>query len=104
MLDELDFVLATFHRRENFGDGVRQFASAILSFVDETNCSVVLPVHKNPNIFGPMMDLLGGVENVFLVDTLDYPTMVFLMSKCKFIVSDLVFRKRRHRLKKGFLF
>ena len=88
VLDGLDFVLATFHRRENFGDGVRQFASAILSFVDETNCSVVLPVHKNPNIFGPMTDLLGGVENVFLVDTLDYPTMVFLMSKCKFIVSD----------------
>lgn len=83
-----DYVLSTFHRRENFGENLTHFCEAIKKFTLKTNIPVIIPVHKNPNIFLPMNDNLGNIKNVFLIDTLDYPSMVFLMMNCLFLVSD----------------
>src|SRR5262245_49027523 len=67
-------VLLTAHRRESFGDdlreiaeGVRRIARAFAGVVD-----VVYPVHLNPNVAGPMRERLGSEPGVHLLPPLAY--------------------------------
>ena len=48
----------------------------------------VYPVHLNPNVQGPVHDLLGGLENVRLVPPQDYLPFVWLMSRADIILTD----------------
>jgi UDP-N-acetylglucosamine 2-epimerase (non-hydrolysing) len=49
---------------------------------------VVYPVHPNPNVLGPMRELLGGVARVHLIEPLPYLPFVHLMSRAHLIISD----------------
>lgn len=83
------FVLVTGHRRENFGDGFQRICAA-LSKVAEMfpNLGIVYPVHLNPNVRGPVGDLLGGLDNVHLIAPLEYIHFVYLMKRANIILTD----------------
>jgi len=82
-------ILVTGHRRENFGLGFEQICLGLARVAsDFPNCRIVYPVHLNPNVQEPVKRILGGVSNVFLIDPLDYPSFVFLMSQCHMILTD----------------
>jgi UDP-N-acetylglucosamine 2-epimerase len=82
-------VLMTAHRRENHGDGIRNLCLAIaqLSRLFPT-VQFVYPVHLNPNIRGPVFELLSGVANVHLIPPADYPEFIWLMDQATLILSD----------------
>lgn len=83
-------VLITGHRRENFGDGFLNICHAIKSLsLKYPDVDFVYPVHLNPNVRKPVMEILGdGSENVFLIDPLQYLPFVSLMEQSYLILTD----------------
>ncbi|WP_066584599.1 non-hydrolyzing UDP-N-acetylglucosamine 2-epimerase [Sphingomonas pruni] len=81
-------VAVTTHRRENFGEGLKSVAQAVRRIADRPDVAVIFPVHPNPNVRAPMSEVLGGVENVAMIDPLDYPNFVRLLSLCHFVMTD----------------
>ena len=58
---ELKTILLTSHRRENFGEPIRNICRAVLELVEKNkDIQVVYPVHLNPNIQEPVHELLGN--------------------------------------------
>lgn len=83
-------VLITGHRRENFGEGFLNICHAIKSLsLSYPEVDFVYPVHLNPNVRKPVMEILGeGAENVFLIDPLQYLPFVYLMEHSYLILTD----------------
>ena len=48
----------------------------------------IYPVHLNPNVRKPVMQLLKNKKNIFLIDPLDYINFLYLMKKCSLIITD----------------
>ncbi|MYM57751.1 UDP-N-acetylglucosamine 2-epimerase (non-hydrolyzing) [Vibrio sp. OCN044] len=82
-------VLVTGHRRESFGAGFENICQA-LAVVAKTHpkTQIVYPVHLNPNVQEPVNRLLGGIDNIWLVEPLDYLPFVYLMDKADIILTD----------------
>jgi UDP-N-acetylglucosamine 2-epimerase len=81
-------VLVTGHRRENFGEGLAGVFEAVARLSRRGDVRIVYPVHLNPNVLGPARALLGGLDNVHLIDPLPYHRMVHLMARAHLIVTD----------------
>lgn len=81
-------VLVTGHRRENFGEGIRNLCEALLSIAKRNDVLIVYPVHLNPNVQDVVKDLLSDKENIQLVDPVSYPAFVWLMQQSFLIVTD----------------
>lgn len=83
-----DLILVTGHRRENFGNGFINICNALKRIALEQNVQIIYPVHLNPNVQKPVNEILSGVENIKLIDPLNYPAFVWLMKKSKLIITD----------------
>jgi UDP-N-acetylglucosamine 2-epimerase (non-hydrolysing) len=82
-------IVVTAHRRENFGGGLQQICEAIASLArSRRDVEIVYPVHLNPNVKGPVHQLLGGLPNVHLLPPLDYVSFVSLMGQAKILLTD----------------
>jgi UDP-N-acetylglucosamine 2-epimerase (non-hydrolysing) len=89
----LDFskriILVTGHRRENFGGGFDNICAAIAAAAREySGVQFVYPVHLNPNVREPANRMLKDIQNIFLIEPLDYPYLIYLMEKCNFVLTD----------------
>ena len=78
-------IAVTSHRRENFGEGMKAIAEAIAAVAARPDVAVIFPVHPNPHVRSSVEPILGNLSNVALIDPLDYPHFVRLMT-----ISDLV--------------
>lgn len=82
-------ILITGHRRENFGQGFINLCSAIRDVtVRHQDWDLVYPVHLNPNVQGPVYEILHGFSNVFLIEPQDYAPFVWLMNQSDMILTD----------------
>lgn len=81
-------ILVTGHRRENFGDGLRQICKALKKIAENYDVDVVYPVHLNPNVRGPVREFLDQVPNIHLIEPLDYGSFVTLMKLSTLILTD----------------
>jgi UDP-N-acetylglucosamine 2-epimerase (non-hydrolysing) len=82
-------LLVTGHRRESFGQGVRDFCSALMELAfSHPDWQVIYPVHLNPNICDPVREMLGGEKNIHLIEPLDYAPFVYLMDRSRIILTD----------------
>ncbi len=81
-------VLVTGHRRESFGAGFAQICDALRTIARRSDVEIVYPVHLNPNVRGPVFELLSGFRNIRLIEPLDYPQFVYLMARCHLILTD----------------
>lgn len=87
--NEQRVVLITGHRRENFGQGFLDMCLAIKTLAQKhPNVNFVYPVHLNPNVQKPVMELLSDIENIYLIAPLEYESFVYLMSKSYMILTD----------------
>jgi UDP-N-acetylglucosamine 2-epimerase (non-hydrolysing) len=88
-LDEKkQIILVTGHRRENFGEGFENICKALKELSQRKNLQIVYPVHLNPNIKEPVNHILGSMDNVYLIEPLDYVSFVYLMSMSTLILTD----------------
>ncbi len=82
-------ILATTHRRENWGEPLEQIALAfqeILERFPDTN--LILPMHKNPVVREPLQRVLGQNSRVRLIEPPDYLEFVRLMEQSHLILTD----------------
>jgi len=84
-------VLVTAHRRESFGAPLESIFSAIrdlaASFASE-GVVFAYPIHPNPNVREPAERLLSGIGNVRLLEPLDYRSLIRLMRRSAFVMTD----------------
>jgi len=78
----------TSHRRENFGPGMENIASAIRQIAARPDVAVIFPVHLNPNVRAVMNERLAGLDNVALIEPLDYPHFARLLGMVEIMLTD----------------
>jgi UDP-N-acetylglucosamine 2-epimerase (non-hydrolysing) len=82
-------IVVTAHRRENFGPGLASICQGILRLATRReDIEIVYPVHPNPNVRATVQPLLGAHERIHLVEPLDYPQFVWLLSHAYLALSD----------------
>ncbi|MCK9510362.1 MAG: UDP-N-acetylglucosamine 2-epimerase (non-hydrolyzing) [Pigmentiphaga sp.] len=82
-------VLITGHRRENFGAGFERICRAIAQLARRYPAvEFVYPVHLNPNVREPVYRVLGQLENVHLIEPLQYLPFVRLLQRCTLVLTD----------------
>lgn len=92
--DKLDWstqrvILATVHRRENWGDRLQDIASGMLQILDRhPDTALLLPLHRNPTVREPLQQLLGDHPRVVLTEPLDYDRLVTAMKGCTLLLTD----------------
>ena len=78
----------TSHRRENFGGGLENIAGAIADLAKRDDIALIFPVHPNPNVRAVMDAQLKGLDNVAMIEPLDYPHFVHLLSIAELMLTD----------------
>ena len=82
-------VLVTGHRRENFGQGMRQICLAVATLADRfPDVEFVYPVHPNPHVRRPVERLLAGHPRIHVLPPTPYPEFVWLMDRATLILTD----------------
>jgi len=93
-LQSLDFahrrvIAMTCHRRENYGEPMENIFRAVRRMAEaHPEITVVYPVHLSPYVRETAKRILGGVENILLIEPLDAMEMHRLMSKSFFVMTD----------------
>ena len=78
----------TSHRRENFGEGMQAIAKAVKSIASRQDVAVIFPVHLNPQVRAVMKAELAGLDNVALLEPLDYPQFARLLDISHMMLTD----------------
>lgn len=82
-------LLVTTHRRENWGEGMRNIYRALIDLAEEfPDIEVVFPVHKNPIVRDVAVEMLKGRERFHLIEPLDYEPFSHLMNASYLILTD----------------
>jgi len=82
-------VLITGHRRESFGAVFKEICLGIKRLANKfPDIYFVYPVHLNPRVRIPVKRFLGKIENIFLLEPLDYLSFIALMKRCSIILTD----------------
>jgi UDP-N-acetylglucosamine 2-epimerase (non-hydrolysing) len=82
-------ILVTGHRRENHGDGFINICTALKQIaIKNANVQIIYPVHLNPNVKEPVHQMLSNIKNIKLIETLAYPSFVWLMNQSYLIITD----------------
>lgn len=81
-------ILVTAHRRENFGQPIRNICHALQLLSERGDVQIIYPVHMNPNIREPVHELLGESPGITLLSPVDYLTLVHLMKHSHLILTD----------------
>lgn len=82
-------ILLTAHRRENFGQPLREIFTAVRRLVDHYHdVELVYPVHPNPNVHGKAQAMLGGHPRIRLLPPQDYFSFIDLMRRATLILTD----------------
>lgn len=83
-------ILLTAHRRENFGEPLRNIFAAMKTLCENSQYQILFPMHKNPEVKKAFESVFGlkVPKNLILTEPLDYVPFVQLMIKADLIVSD----------------
>lgn len=93
-LNDIDFenkkvVLLTAHRRENIGEPMENIFSAVKqAAIDNNDVEIIYPMHLNPKVREIARNAFENMDNVHLIEPLDYLPFTNLMSKCYLVVTD----------------
>ncbi|MEB3206480.1 MAG: UDP-N-acetylglucosamine 2-epimerase (non-hydrolyzing) [Vampirovibrionales bacterium] len=89
LLPNQRLLMATVHRRENFGQPLQSICTALKTLIERhQDCVLALPVHPNPNVKGTVESILGNHPRIHLLEPLDYEPFSRLMAKSTLILTD----------------
>jgi len=94
VLSRLDFehsrvILVTAHRRENWGEPMRNICRALKQLVTaHWNVDIAFAVHLNPAVQQVVREELADVGRIHLLEPLSYGPFVHLMTRSHFILTD----------------
>ncbi len=82
-------ILATTHRRENLGAPLEHICEGLKRVASKhAEAHIVIPMHLNPNVRKVITTMLGGIENISLLEPLDYRSLVHLLKESVLVVTD----------------
>jgi UDP-N-acetylglucosamine 2-epimerase (non-hydrolysing) len=82
-------ILATVHRRENWGQPLQTIAAGFLKILEAyPDTALLLPLHRNPTVREPLQAMLGQHPRVFLTEPMDYTALVGAMQRCYLLLTD----------------
>lgn len=82
-------ILITAHRRENFGAAMQRICQAIRQLAQTfTAVDFVFPVHRNPEVTGPVAEHLADLSNLHRLEPLPYLSFVYLLQRCHLVLTD----------------
>ncbi|WP_375492585.1 non-hydrolyzing UDP-N-acetylglucosamine 2-epimerase [uncultured Nostoc sp.] len=82
-------LLATVHRRENWGKPLLAIAQGFLQILDKfPDTAMLLPLHRNPTVRVPLQELLGNHPRIFLTEPLDYGELVAAIGRSHLLLTD----------------
>jgi len=82
-------LLATVHRRENWGEPLKDIAKGFLLILEKfPDTALLLPLHRNPTVREPLTEILGSHPRVFLTEPLDYTELVAAIQGCYLLLTD----------------
>lgn len=83
-------ILVTAHRRESFGDPFESLCRGLkeLALKYKDDIVLVYPVHRNPNVRQVVNRILADLDNVLLIDPLEYMPLVHLMKRSYMVMTD----------------
>lgn len=81
-------ILVTGHRRESFGLPFENICHAFKVIAQNDSVEIVYPVHLNPNVRRSVFNILKNIPNIYLIETLNYPSFVWLMNRSYIIITD----------------
>lgn len=85
---ERRLILVTGHRRENFDGGIARVCAALKTLATRKDTEILYPVHLNPNVKGPVHEILAGCPNVHLLPPQDYLPFIYLMNRADLLITD----------------
>jgi UDP-N-acetylglucosamine 2-epimerase (non-hydrolysing) len=80
-------VLATTHRRENFGAHLEAIWEAMEALARRGDCEIVYALHLNPQL-APAESRLREASNIELISPLDHTSFVYLLERTDLILTD----------------
>ncbi|QKQ76592.1 non-hydrolyzing UDP-N-acetylglucosamine 2-epimerase [Nostoc sp. TCL240-02] len=87
--DSYRVLLATVHRRENWGEPLQAIAQGFLQILDKfRDTALLLPLHRNPTVRIPLQELLGNHPRIFLTEPLDYGELVGAIGRSHLLLTD----------------
>lgn len=82
-------ILVTGHRRESFGGGFERICSALAILAKRfPDIDIVYPLHLNPRVREPVNRLLANIDNIILIEPLDYLPFVRMMDRAHLLLTD----------------
>ncbi len=81
-------IAVTAHRRENFGEGMQQIARALKELAGREDIAIIYPMHPNPNVVSVMRPTLSEIDNIALIEPLDYLGFVAMMEASDLVLTD----------------
>lgn len=82
-------LLFTAHRRESFGEPIREMLRALRRIVEDTpDVLAFFPVHHNPEVRHAAIEILKGVPRIRMIEPPEIVTFHHLLSKAYLILTD----------------
>ncbi|BAZ42308.1 UDP-N-acetyl glucosamine-2-epimerase [Calothrix sp. NIES-4101] len=82
-------ILATVHRRENWGEPLQDIGAGFLQILEKfSDTALLLPLHRNPTVREPLQTILGNHPRVFLTEPLDYAELVGAIMRSHLLLTD----------------
>lgn len=88
-MTERRIIAVTAHRRENWGQPMRNMFTALRALVDKyPDVHLVYPVHLNPAVREIAFPILEGHSRITLLEPVSYPDMENLAARSYLVMSD----------------
>jgi UDP-N-acetylglucosamine 2-epimerase (non-hydrolysing) len=88
-LNSSKLILVTAHRRENFGQPLRNICAALLEIARRNaDLEIVYPVHLNPNVQDTVYPILSDRDRIHLMPPLNYGKFCYLMNLSYIVLTD----------------
>lgn len=88
-LKDKKYILMTMHRRENWGQPMRNVLKGVRKYLEENmEFYLVFPMHLNPTVREIVKEELDGFERKILIEPLEYLEFISIMDGAHFIMTD----------------
>jgi UDP-N-acetylglucosamine 2-epimerase (non-hydrolysing) len=87
--DKYRVLLTTIHRRENWGQPLKDILQGLQEILDYfPDTAILLPLHRNPIVREPIQEFFANSDRVFLTEPLDYKQLVGAITSCYLLLTD----------------
>ena len=88
-LTKYKVILATIHRRENWGDSLYSIAKGIKKILDGfPETILLLPMHPNEIVRKPLKEILENHPRAYLLEPFSYDKLVFVLKNSFCVLTD----------------